>query len=175
MSTHPAHALVQDGTFADRRFTLSSLSLSHSVRVSPQFSNRLVESSRSLLNPLIPDIYIYSDPYKSAESGLSPGYGLSLLSISTTGAMQAFELGYAKDTLETPEEVGRACAAGLLEEVRKGGCVGEWAQGWVLTAMVLGSEDVGRVRLGELTATSCVLFFFHHSSRRSCVGGTHKS
>jgi RNA 3'-terminal phosphate cyclase-like protein len=108
---------------------------------------------------LIPDIYIYSDPYKSAESGLSPGYGLSLLSISTTGAMQAFELGYRKGDLETPEEVGRACAAGLLDEVRKGGCVGEWAQGWVLTAMVLGSEDVGRVRLGELTPTSYVALF----------------
>ena len=130
---------------------------SQSVRVSPQFANRLVESSRSLLNPLIPDIYIYSDPYKSNEAGLSPGYGLSLLSISTTGAMHAFEVnhtGSGEGKLETPEEIGRACAAGLLGMVRKGGCIGEWAQGFVLLGMVLGSEDVGRVRMGELTPSS---------------------
>lgn len=55
---------------------------------------------------------------------------------------------------ETPEDVGRAAAAALLTEIRKGGCVGEWGQGIVLLGMALGSEDVGRVRLGELSANS---------------------
>ena len=40
------------------------------TRISPQASNRLVESARSLLNAFIPDIYIYSDVYKGEEAGL---------------------------------------------------------------------------------------------------------
>lgn len=42
---------------------------SHAVRVSPQFSNRMIEASRSILNRYIPDIYLYSDVYKGDDSG----------------------------------------------------------------------------------------------------------
>jgi hypothetical protein len=42
---------------------------SHAVRVSPQFSHRMIEASRSLLNRFIPDIFLYSDVYKGEESG----------------------------------------------------------------------------------------------------------
>jgi len=41
----------------------------HAVRVSPQFSNRMIDSCRSVLNRYIPDIYLYSDVYKGDESG----------------------------------------------------------------------------------------------------------
>lgn len=41
----------------------------HAVRVSPQFSNRMIEASRSVLNQFIPDIYLYSDVYKGNDSG----------------------------------------------------------------------------------------------------------
>jgi len=41
----------------------------HAVRVSPQFSNRMIDSARSVLNRYIPDIYLYSDVYKGEESG----------------------------------------------------------------------------------------------------------
>lgn len=41
----------------------------HAVRVSPQFSNRMIEASRSVLNRYIPDIYLYSDVYKGEDSG----------------------------------------------------------------------------------------------------------
>ena len=68
--------------------------------------------------------------------------------------MHCSEVGYQKGVTETPEDVGRAAAAALLMEIRKGGCVGEWGQGIVLLGMALGSEDVGRVRLGELSANS---------------------
>lgn len=43
--------------------------IAYCTRVSPQTANRLVESARSLLNRYIPDIYIYTDVYKGAESG----------------------------------------------------------------------------------------------------------
>jgi RNA 3'-terminal phosphate cyclase-like protein len=42
---------------------------SHDVRLSPQFSSRMIESARSILNRYIPDIYLYSDVYKGEESG----------------------------------------------------------------------------------------------------------
>ena len=45
--------------------------ISHAVRVNPQFSNRMIEASRSVLNRYIPDIYLYSDVYKGDESGKS--------------------------------------------------------------------------------------------------------
>jgi RNA 3'-terminal phosphate cyclase-like protein len=41
----------------------------HAVRVNPQFSNRMIDASRSVLNRFIPDIYLYSDVYKGDESG----------------------------------------------------------------------------------------------------------
>lgn len=42
---------------------------SHSTRVSPQLSNRLVDASRSILNTFIPDIYLYTDVYKGEDAG----------------------------------------------------------------------------------------------------------
>ena len=41
----------------------------YSVRVSPQMANRIVDSARSILNKFIPDIYIYTDHMKGANSG----------------------------------------------------------------------------------------------------------
>ncbi|KAI6045689.1 RNA 3'-terminal phosphate cyclase/enolpyruvate transferase [Pisolithus marmoratus] len=51
--------------------------IAHAVRVSPQFSNRMIDAARSVLNRYIPDIYLYSDVYKGEESGKSPGYALT--------------------------------------------------------------------------------------------------
>ena len=41
----------------------------YSVRVSPQMANRIVDSARSVINKFIPDIYIYTDHLKGANSG----------------------------------------------------------------------------------------------------------
>ncbi|CAO3692511.1 unnamed protein product [Umbelopsis ramanniana] len=43
--------------------------IAYCTRVSPQTANRIVESARSVLNRYIPDVYIYTDVYKGAESG----------------------------------------------------------------------------------------------------------
>lgn len=40
---------------------------------------KVVEAARGVLNRYIPDIYIYTDVYKGKESGLSPGYALTLV------------------------------------------------------------------------------------------------
>ncbi|KAF9246298.1 18S rRNA biogenesis protein [Melanogaster broomeanus] len=124
--------------------------IAHAVRVSPQFSNRMIDSCRSVLNRYIPDIYLYSDVYKGEESGKSPGYALSLLAESTTSAIHCSEA-VSKPGV-TPEDVALLGSRALLSEIRHGGCVDRKHQSLVLLMMVLGSEDVGRCRMGEPTA-----------------------
>lgn len=123
--------------------------IAHAVRVSPQFSNRMIDACRSVLNRYIPDIYLYSDVYKKEESGNSPGYALSLVAESTTTALHCSES--VSVAGGTPEDVALAAARALLTEIKRGGCVDRHHQILVLLFMVLGSEDVGRVRLGELS------------------------
>ncbi|KAG5730924.1 putative RNA 3'-terminal phosphate cyclase-like protein [Termitomyces sp. T112] len=123
--------------------------IAHAVRVNPQFSNRLIESSRSILNRYIPDIYLYSDVYKGNESGKSPGYALSLLAESTTSVIHCSEA-ISKPGI-APEDVGLEAARALMSEVNLGGCVDRKHQILVLLMMVLGSEDVGRCCMSEPT------------------------
>ncbi|KIJ69265.1 hypothetical protein HYDPIDRAFT_172708 [Hydnomerulius pinastri MD-312] len=123
--------------------------IAHAVRVSPQFSNRMIDSSRSVLNRYIPDIYLYSDVYKGEESGKSPGYALSLLAESTTSAIHCSEA--VSKPGGTPEDVALLASRALLSEIRRGGCVDRKHQTLILLMMVLGSEDVGRCRMGEPT------------------------
>jgi len=140
----------------------------HAVRVNPQFSNRMIEASRSILNRYIPDIYLYSDVYKGDESGKcatfylrfpavfycllcrSPGYALTLLAESTTSAIYCSEA--ISEPGVAPEDIGLKATRALLAEVEKGGCVDQKHQTLILLMMVLGSEDVGRCRMGEPTA-----------------------
>ncbi len=44
--------------------------IAYCTRVAPTTASRLVESSRSLLNHFIPDVFIYTDVYRGQESGL---------------------------------------------------------------------------------------------------------
>ncbi|KAJ7685311.1 RNA 3'-terminal phosphate cyclase/enolpyruvate transferase [Mycena polygramma] len=123
--------------------------IAHAVRVNPQFSNRMIEASRSILNRYIPDIYLYSDVYKGEESGKSPGYALSLLAESTTSALHCSEA--MSQPGVAPEDIALQATRALLAEINTGGCVDRQHQTLVLLMMVLGSEDVGRCRMGEPT------------------------
>jgi RNA 3'-terminal phosphate cyclase-like protein len=133
--------------------------IAYSTRVSPQFVNRLVESARGVLNRYIPDIHIYSDVYKGDDSGKSPGYGITLVSQSTTDVLHSAEtltMPPAKGVAitQTPEDVAAHAARLLLEEISHGGCVDAKHQWLVLLLMVLGKEDVGKCLFGNLTAHS---------------------
>ncbi|ETW86070.1 hypothetical protein HETIRDRAFT_122241 [Heterobasidion irregulare TC 32-1] len=124
--------------------------ISHAVRVSPQFSNRMIEASRSVLNTFIPDIYLYSDVYKGEDSGKSPGYALTLVAESTTSVLHCSEA--VSQPGVSPEDIALQAAQSLLAEIRRGGCVDRKHQTLVLMMMVLGSEDVGRCLMSEPTA-----------------------
>merc|ERR1712216_381836 len=59
-----------------------------------------------------------------------------------------------------PEDVGKSTALLLCEEVLKGGCVDTAHQSFAFLMMVLCPEDVGKIRIGKLSAHS-VRFLQH--------------
>ncbi|KAK4687364.1 RNA 3'-terminal phosphate cyclase-like protein, partial [Tremellales sp. Uapishka_1] len=154
--------------------------VAYSTRVSPQFANRMVEAARSILNRYIPDIYLYTDVYKGEDSGKSPGYGLTLLSLSTTSSLHSAECLSSppsssktpsaaptptSSVQQTPEDIALHAARLLLDEIEKGGCIDGKHQWLVMLLMVLGKEDVGKCLMGDLTAHSIqflrdVMLFF---------------
>ena len=99
----------------------------------------------------------------------SPGYGLTLLSQSTTSALHTAETisvpapsrsnpsdhadptTNSSNTFQTPEDLALNAARALLEQISRGGCVDESYQWLVCLLMVLGSEDVARCRMSKLT------------------------
>ncbi|XP_041826849.1 RNA 3'-terminal phosphate cyclase-like protein [Melanotaenia boesemani] len=128
--------------------------VAYSVRVSPQMANRIVESTRGVLNQFLPDIYIYTDHMKGANSGKSPGFGLTLVAETLNGCFLSAEMsstpqGQGDPVL--PEDLGKNCAKLLLEEVYRGGCVDSSNQSLALLLMTLGQQDVSKVLLGPLS------------------------
>lgn len=125
------------------------------AKVSPTIVNRLIESARGVLNNLLPDVYIVSDHNKGQNSGNSAGYSISLVAESNTGVLLSAEHtagGPDAAQGEMPEDIGATCAELLLQEVKRGGVVDSTHQPLILQMMVLGPEDVCKVRFGsELT------------------------
>ena len=65
-----------------------------------------------------------------------------------------------------PEDIALKATRALLSEIEKGGCVDRKHQCLVLLYMVLGSEDVGKVVMGEPTPRTWVPFHSSGSIRR---------
>jgi RNA 3'-terminal phosphate cyclase-like protein len=92
----------------------------------------------------------------------SPGYGITLVSQSTTSALHSSEClsipasSAPSRIQQTPEDIALHAARSLLEEISRGGCVDSKHQWLVLLLMVLGKEDVGKCLMGDLTAHRCV-------------------
>ncbi|EPQ26027.1 uncharacterized protein PFL1_06480 [Pseudozyma flocculosa PF-1] len=131
--------------------------IANATRVSPQMANRMIDHARSILQRYIPDLYLFADVYRGDDSGKSPGFGLSLVASSTTGAIYSSEAISRPSNQETgeealtPEDVAALAARQLLEEVAKRGCIDPAHQPMVLTLMALGPQDVARCRMGKLT------------------------
>jgi RNA 3'-terminal phosphate cyclase-like protein len=88
----------------------------------------------------------------------SPGYALSILAESTTGAIHCAEA--ISQAGIAPEDIGLKATRALLSEINRGGCVDRRHQTLVLLMMVLGSEDVGRCVMGEPTAKTLAISYF---------------
>ncbi|KIY96947.1 RNA 3'-terminal phosphate cyclase-likeprotein [Monoraphidium neglectum] len=122
----------------------------------------MVDGARGVLNALLADVFVFTDAASGAASGNSPGYGAVLVAETTSGALISAEACATQgepeslrapgdDPLVVPEDVGRAAAQLLLDEVSRGGVVDGGHQGLLLLLAALGPEEVSQVRLGPLT------------------------
>lgn len=166
----PGYNFIQPGSINKIR------GIAHAVRVSPTFSQRLVNGAKEVLTPLCSDCRIYTDVYRGAESGKSPGFGLTLVATSTTTAIHSSEAistpppsasnpdptsqsaEATKSANKTPEELGAQAAFELLENISRNSCIDKGMEWLVCLLIALGSEDVGRVRIAGPLDASLVRF-----------------
>ncbi|KAJ1547644.1 rRNA-processing endoribonuclease [Nowakowskiella sp. JEL0078] len=88
--------------------------IAYCTRISPQIANRVANSARSILTKYIPDVYVYTDVYKGAESGLSPGYACNLVAESNTGTLLSAECAYQPRKAVIEKAVETAYSRGLF-------------------------------------------------------------
>ncbi|KAJ9457350.1 putative RNA 3prime-terminal phosphate cyclase-like protein [Diplonema papillatum] len=126
-----------------------------SCRTSPDLAHRAISTAKGLLLKLLPDIFIAADHFTGEEAGLSSGYGLTLVSESTSAtAVLSEELHCDQNAMQkqvTAEDIGLAAAGLLLDQVKKGGNVDSHHQLFCLLLAAIAPDNVTRVRLGPLT------------------------
>lgn len=134
--------------------------VAYSTGVSASNNGRMIHSAREVLNAFSTDIHIAAqyDQAPLVSTGdkagskrrLGIGYGLSLVAESNaTGVIYSADVVVPPGGGEVPEEIGKRCAYQLLETISKGGCITQSSASSVLILMAMGSEDVGRVRIGR--------------------------
>lgn len=128
--------------------------------VSASNNARMIHSAREILNQLCTDIHIAAQ-YDQAplvltgdaagsKKRLGIGFGLSLVAESNaTGVLYSADVVVPPEGGGVPEEIGKRCALQLLETIAKGGCTSSISASTVLILMAMGSEDVGRLRVGK--------------------------
>lgn len=136
--------------------------VAYSTGVSASNNARMIHTARGILNPLVSDVHVAaqydqaplvssrdkSNPSAKKRSGI--GFGLSLVAESSTeGVLYSADVTAPHQGGVTPEDIGKQCAYQLLEVISQGGCVTRAGAATVLTLMAMGSEDVGRLRLGR--------------------------
>jgi RNA 3'-terminal phosphate cyclase-like protein len=160
----PALRLTEEGLVKRVRGT------AFTERVSPGAANRLVDAARGVLNALLPDVYVFTDHRAGKDAGASPGFGLSLVAETTTGCVLSADAasrgagagfggavagagahGDGEEARQTPEALGAAVTAALLEEVARGGAVDSTHQALALYLAAVGPPEVAQLRLGRLT------------------------
>lgn len=126
--------------------------LCYTCKVTPTISNRVRSSARGLLNSCLPDVWIYTEHLGFKDGARNPGYGLSLVAESITGAFICVD--HCAPRNVTPEHFGEIVAQTLCEEVFQGGFISTSLQPFIFTLMTLCPEDVSKVRTGALTEFS---------------------
>ncbi len=120
--------------------------------VSASNNKRMIHAARGVLNALTGEIRIGEAPpgKEDARNKVGIGFGLSLVAESNVaGVFYSADVVAPSEGGTPPEDVGIKCAHQLLEAIAQGGCVSWIAARTVLTLMAMGSEDVGRLRIGK--------------------------
>ncbi|KAM3086724.1 hypothetical protein ACMFMF_000665 [Clarireedia jacksonii] len=145
--------------------------VAYATGVSNSHNARMIHEARGVLNPFVGDIHIATQydqaPLVSAKDKTNPsakkrtgvGFGLALIAeTSSAGVVYSADVVSPSEGGVAPEDIGKQCAYQLLEIISQGGCVTKAGAPTVLTLMAMGSEDVGRLRLGrEVVATEDII------------------
>eukprot|EP00049_Salpingoeca_infusionum_P019230 m.360937 g.360937 ORF g.360937 m.360937 type:complete len:373 (-) comp19237_c0_seq1:198-1316(-) len=127
----------------------------YTTKVPPRTGQRVLEAARGPLNSFIPDVFIYTDHCTKGEGGKAPGYGISLVAESDTKALMSAEV--CATAGQVPEELGDLAGRLLLEEIVKGGCIDTQSQHLAFALMVLVTQDVSKVLVGQLSDYSIAM------------------
>lgn len=87
----------------------------YTTRLNPSMASRVIDTAKGQLLRYARDVFIYSDHYKGAESGQSPGYGLTLVAETTSGCFISAEIMAEPQML--PDDLARECTDQLLAEI----------------------------------------------------------
>lgn len=142
--------------------------VAYTTRCSPGFGQRMVYSARGVFNNFIPDVHIYADHYKGRDSGMSPGFSVSLAAQSTTGcvvsaqrtAMNGAAIAAIAEDGNLPTDDS---AASAFDEENENSQI-QGYEGADLTLTV--PEDVGRV---------CAKALVEEIAEGGCVDSAHQS
>lgn len=59
----------------------------------------MVDGARSVVNPLLADVYVFTDHMSGGEAGASPGYGIMLVAETTSGRLLAAEYSTSQEAM----------------------------------------------------------------------------
>ncbi|EGR27024.1 RNA 3-terminal phosphate cyclase family protein, putative [Ichthyophthirius multifiliis] len=127
------------------------------AQINPSILNRIISSSREILNDYLPDVWIYSDFQKGnnqEKQKTSPGYSVSLVAEYNNGQLISIdqcsiENGSPEQNLA--EKIGKEAALSLLDEILYCGFVDSNSQSMFLTLMSLSEKKISSIRLGRIT------------------------
>jgi RNA 3'-terminal phosphate cyclase-like protein len=135
--------------------------VAYSTGVSNSNNHRMIHVARGILNPLVSDVNIATQydqaPLVSSEKAklsgerkTGIGFGICLVAESSVdGVLYSADMVSPSSGGVPPEDIGKQCAYQLLEVISQGGCVTKIGVDTALILMAMGSEDVGRLRLGR--------------------------
>lgn len=129
----------------DRTLISSIRGVSYSTRVSPSLVNRMIDGAKKVLKSVGCEVNITADVWRGKNSGKSPGWGLTLVAENKQGWRIFSEA--IGDAGDVPEDIGATVAYQLLEEISKSGVVGRNQLPLAIIFMVIGKEDIGRLRI----------------------------
>jgi len=121
--------------------------VSYSTRVSPSLVNRMIDGAKNVLKNVGCQVNITADVWRGENSGKSPGWGITLIGETKKGWCYLAEA--IGDSGAIPEEVGEMVAYHLLEEIESSGAIGRTQLPLAITFMVIGKEDIGRLRIAK--------------------------
>lgn len=134
--------------------------VAYSTRVSPSMVNRMIEGARNVLRGLSCEVDITADVWRGENSGKSPGWGITLVAESKKGWRYFAEnIGGAGDV---PEDIGTQVAYELLEEISESAVVGRTQLPLAIVYMVIGKEDIGRLRITKSQVDERFIWLLRH-------------